>query len=302
MEATPPPFFKRGPSPAFRLGVFALLAIAIMVLDARFEYLEPARQAVSVVLYPLQQLAAAPVRLVGRVTGFFTGNHALLAANERLRAEALAGAHLQNELETLRRENEELRALLTVRGRIPVDSLAAEVIYSARDPFSRKLVIDKGTADEVSAGVAVIDHQGVIGQVTRAYPFVSEVTQVIDKNHAVPVQNLRSGLRAIVFGNGREGTLDLRFMPVSADIQVGDTLVTSGIDGVYPPGLPVAKVIDIQRDASLSFARITCAPLSGIDRRGHVLVLRMKRELPERPPEAAEEEPVKRKKPRRSGG
>jgi rod shape-determining protein MreC len=173
----------------------------------------------------------------------------------------------------------------------------AEVLYGARDPFSRKLVLDKGLTDDIQAGAAVLDEAGVIGQVTRAYPFLSEVTLITDKNQAVPIQNLRSGLRAIVFGNGREGTLDLRFMPVNADIQVGDTLVSSGIDGVYPAGLPVARVANIERDAALAFARITCTPLGGVDKRGHVLILTVKRELPERPGEP--EEPAKRKKPRR---
>ena len=143
-----------------------------------------------------------------------------------------------------------------------------------------------------------IDSAGVIGQVTRTYPFLAEVTQITDRNQAVPVQNLRSGLRAIVFGNGREGTLDLRFMPVNADVQVGDTLVTSGIDGVYPAGLPVAKIVDIERNATMAFARITCEPLSGVDRRSHVLVLNSMRELPERPADTPEPA-LTRKKVRR---
>jgi rod shape-determining protein MreC len=298
MEATPPPFFKRGPSPAFRLGVFALLAVAIMVIDARFKYLEPARQTLSVVLYPLQQIVTAPITLLGRVADFFSSRHELQRDNERLRTEALANAHLIDQAEAVKRENAELRALLQVRQRVEPTSVMAEILYGARDPFSRKFVVDKGLKDEVRAGAAVIDNAGVIGQVTRVYPFLAEVTQITDKNHAVPVQNLRSGLRAIVFGNGREGTLDLRFMPVNADVQVGDTLVTSGIDGVYPAGLPVAKVVDIERNATMPFARITCEPLSGVDSRAHVLILNAMRELPERPAEAAEPE-VKRKKARR---
>lgn len=283
MEATPPPFFKRGPSPAFRLGVFALLSVAIMVLDARFQYLEPARQAIAIVLYPLQQVAAAPVALFGRVADFFTSRTELLRTNERLQAEALANANLLNQLHAIGRENAELRALLQAKTRVDPDALTAEILYGARDPFSRKFVIDKGARDEVSPGSAVIDHAGVIGQVTRVYPFLAEVTQITDQNQAVPVQNLRSGLRAIVFGNGREGTLELRYMPLNADVQVGDVLVTSGIDGVYPAGLPVAKVLDIERNTTMAFARITCAPLSGVDRRSHVLVLNRIRELPERP-------------------
>lgn len=299
MEATPPPFFKRGPSPAFRLGVFALLAIAFMVADARLRYLEPLRQAVSVVLYPLQQIAAAPGAVIGRIVGFFADQDALKADNARLKNENLHQAAIVQEHEALRRENAELRALLQAKARVAQSGLIAEVLYGARDPFSRKLIVDKGLGDDIQAGVAVIDEEGVIGQVTRVYPFLAEVTLITDKNQAVPVQNLRSGLRAIAFGNGREGTLDLRFMPVNADVQVGDTLVTSGIDGIYPEGLPVARVVNVERDAALAFARITCTPLGGVDRRSHVLVLTSKRDLPERPAEP--EAPVERKKPRRGG-
>jgi rod shape-determining protein MreC len=203
------------------------------------------------------------------------------------------------DLEALKRENAELRGLLQAKTRLQQTSVMAEVLYSARDPFSRKLVLDKGLTDDVQPGAAVVDDAGVIGQVTRVYPFLAEVTLITDKNQAVPVQNVRSGLRAIVFGNGREGTLDLRFMPVSVDIQVGDALVTSGIDGTYPAGLPVARVSTIERNAALAFARITCTPIGGADKRGHVLLLTARRELPERPsdPEPTE----KRKKSRRAG-
>lgn len=300
MEATPPPFFKRGPSPAFRFGVFAVLALAVMVLDARFRYLEPMRQAISIVLYPLQQLVAAPVAAVGHITEFFGSQSALQSENERLRTETLRQSAALHELEAVQRENVELRGLLEARERLPAPAIMAEVLYGPRDPFTRKLIIDKGLDAGIQAGVAVVDNDGIIGQVTRVYPFLAEVTQISDKNQAVPVQNVRSGLRAIVFGNGKDGTLDLRFMPVSADVQVGDTLVTSGIDGIYPAGLPVARVVEIDRNAALAFARITCAPLGGIDRRGHVLVLTAKRELPERPSEPAAPA-AKGKKPRRGG-
>ena len=299
MEASPPPFFKRGPSPAFRLGGFAFFAITLMVLDARLGYLEPVRQVLSVIIYPLQRAAAAPGEFIARVVDFFASQATLKSENARLTGENLTQSSALQDLETIKRENAELRALLQAKSRLEPTSVMAEVIYTARDPFSRKLVLDKGLSDDIQAGAAVLDEAGVIGQITRAYPFLSEVTLLTDKNQAVPVQNLRSGLRAIVFGNGREGTLDLRFMPTNADIQVGDTLVSSGIDGVYPAGLPVARVSNIERNAASSFARITCMPLGGIDKRGHVLVLTAKRELPERPSE--QEQPAKRKKPTRRG-
>ncbi len=298
MEATPPPFFKRGPSPAFRLGVFALLSVVLMVLDARFHYLEPARQALSVALYPLQQVVSAPVTLLGRAATFFSSRQEMQSTNERLKREALVRDHQLSQMEAVQRENAELRGLLQARSRVEPASVMAEILYGARDPFSRKFVIDKGAEDEVRTGAAVIDTTGVLGQVTRVYPFLAEVTQITDKNHAVPVQNVRSGLRGIVFGNGREGTLDLRYLPINADVEVGDLLVTSGMDGIYPAGLPVAKVTEVERNANMAFAHITCQPLSGVDRRTFVLVLHPTRDLPERPIETAEP-PLKGKKPRR---
>jgi len=297
MEATPPPFFKRGPSPLFRLFVFGFLALALIVLDARLRYLEPLRQIVSVLVYPLQVIASAPVAVAGRIGGFFVTQSALRGENTRLQRENLQGAAALQMLDALKSENAELRGLLSARGRIDQTSIAAEILYGARDPFSQKIVLDRGLTDDVRAGIPVIDELGVIGQVTRVYPFISEVTLITDRNQAVPVRNLRSGLNAIVFGNGRDGTLDLRFMPVNADIQTGDTLVTSGIDGTYPPGLPVARVANIERNASAAFARITCMPLAGVSRRSHVLVLTGARALPDMP---QEQEPApKRKKPRR---
>lgn len=297
METSPPPFFKRGPSAQFRLAVFGLLAISLIVLDARFGYLEPLRQAVSIVVHPLQRLASMPGALLGRVSEFFVTQASIQNENERLLRENLHSAAALQTMERLRLENAELRGLLAARPRLEQTSVMAQVLYAARDPFAKKLILDRGSTDAIQAGQAVVDEVGVIGQVTRVYPLVSEVTLLTDKNQAVPVQNLRSGLRAVAYGNGREGTLDLRFMPVNADVEPGDTLVTSGIDGVYPPGLPVARVTNIERNAAAPFARITCRPLAGVERRAHVLILTGARDLPPRPEEP--QPAAVRKKPAR---
>ena len=157
--------------------------------------------------------------------------------------------------------------------RLPRKAIFAEILYAARDPFSRKVVIDKGSQSGIQAGEPVIDDVGVIGQVTRVYLLMSEVTLLSDKDQAIPLQVLRTGLRAIAYGGAEGGMLDLRFMPANADIRNGDVLVTSGIDGTYPPGLPVATVARIERDAAYAFARVTLAPTAGIDRYRQVLVL-----------------------------
>jgi rod shape-determining protein MreC len=202
-------------------------------------------------------------------------------------------------MEALASENAQLRSLLEAQPRLPMKTVTAEILYAGRDPFTRKIVIDKGSNAAVQPGQPVVDEAGVVGQVTRAYPFVAEVTLLTDKDQAVPVQNLRSGLRAIAFGGGPSGSLELRYMPVGADVQNGDVLVTSGIDGTYPPGIPVATVSRIERDSSAAFARIICTPIGGVNRHPMLLVLLERREVPDKP--EPEPEPAPRKKRKGKG-
>ena len=273
MEYSPPPFFKRGPSLITRFAFFSILSIILLVADARFGYLQVLRQAVGVVLYPLQRLSALPGELLARSGEFFVTQSTLRSENEQLQQQALLNAAELQRLEALSRENEHLRQLLAMRERVGRITLAADILYAPRDPFSRRVVIDRGSEHGVRAGVAVVDRTGVVGQVTRVFPWVAEVTLITDKEQAVPIQVLRSGLRGVTFGIGYDGTLELRFMPVNADIQNGDVLVTSGIDGTYPAGLPVAVVTNIERNAAYAFARITCTPAAGVSSYGQVLVV-----------------------------
>ena len=145
--------------------------------------------------------------------------------------------------------------------------MSPKSFYGARDPFSHKVFIDKGSQEGIAAGEAVVDDRGVIGQVTRVFPLQSEVTLISDKDQPVPVQVVRNGLRAVVFGAG-EGLLELRFLSANADVQNGDVLVTSGLDGVFLPGLPVAKVVRVERDNVYAFARVLCQPAGGVDQYG----------------------------------
>ncbi len=162
---------------------------------------------------------------------------------------------------------------------------AVEVLYTGRDPFAQKVFVNKGADAGIVPGEAVIDAEGVVGQVTRVFPFMAEVTLVTDKDHAVPVKVQRSGVRSVLFGAGAGRSPELRFMAPNADIQVGDVLVTSGIDGTYPPGLAVARVATLERETGQMFARITARPLAGVDRSEHLLVLGQAAALPPRPEE-----------------
>jgi rod shape-determining protein MreC len=177
------------------------------------------------------------------------------------------------QLQTMHAENQQLRKLLALPERAGYSTRLAQIIASERDVFKRKILISKGSMADVQAGQIVLDDNGIVGQITRVYPWSSEVTLITEKDHAVPVEVLRNGLRTIVFGTGNTSNLTMRYMPVSADIQVGDVLVTSGIDEIYPPGIPVAHVIKIERDPAYPFARIVCLPLAGVDRHHHLLIL-----------------------------
>lgn len=299
MEHQPPPFFITGPTPLARLLIFSVLSLALLVADGRFKLLSLIREAVSVAVYPLQRIAAAPVNLVHRAGEFFATQGTLRGENARLTQENLErGAALQ-QVPALQRENEQLRDLFGMQKRVETKLQLAEVIYSARDPFSRRIIVDRGSQHAVKSGQPVIDHGGVLGQVTRVYPWTAEVTLITDKDHLVPVLNVRNGLRAVLAGTGNDAAVELRFVPLNADFRSGDRLVTSGIDGVYPRGLPVADVTNVERNAAYLFARITCRPLAGVANNAQVLIAGAEREIPERPP--AEEKAVRPKKSRKGG-
>lgn len=297
MRGETPPFFKTGPAPLVRLTFFVLLSIFMLVLDGNYHVLDVVRKGVTTVLQPVQTLAGAPAWLISRVGDFFVDLNALQNENAELKRRELIDAKSLMQLEALEAENAHLRELMGARENMPVNAMLAEILYSARDPFSRKVIVDKGQNHGVKPGQVVIDHVGVIGQVTRVHPFISEVTLITDKEQTIPVQVVRNGLRAIAQGGGDGGTLDLRFMPANTDVKDGDTLITSGIDGIYLPGLPVAKVVSVQRNAS--YARISCVPTAGIDRHAQILILSSERKVEAPPPaEPAKEKSGKAKRPR----
>ena len=252
---------------------FVVLAVLLMVLDARFRYAETLRGGLALLAYPIQRVAMAPVQLAVAVASFFSSQVQLQRDNDALREKQLQSAKDLITLEALAAENAQLRRLVEARERLPRKSTLAEILYAGRDPFSRKVIIDKGAKDGIQPGLPVVDDVGVIGQVTRVYPLLAEVTLITDKDHAIPVQVVRNGLRAVAYGAGDGATLDLRFMAANADILNGDVLVTSGIDGTYPPGIPVAKVARVERDAAYAFAKIACVPAAGTDQHTQVLVL-----------------------------
>ncbi len=296
IDHSPPPFFKRGPAPLALLSLYLGCSLSLMVLDHKFHYLEILRQAVAVITTPVQMLAHAPAKGFSQVDEYFANLTSLQKENDQLKHTQLEAATILQRHQHLEEENRHLRELLGVTERLPTGGRLAQILYAARDPFSRRVIVDKGLQEDIIAGQPVVDHLGVIGQVTRVYPLLSEITLITDKDQAIPVQVVRSGLRSVVFGLGN-GQLELRYMPANADVQNGDVLVTSGLDGIFPAGFPVAKVIHMERDTTYSFARIICAPVAGVEHFGEVMILNPRAALPPRPTEAEAGRPESGDKP-----
>lgn len=286
LDRTPPPFFKQGPSAVSKLMVCSALALFLMVADARFHIAQPLRAIVATVLYPAEWLAMRPVAAARYVAGYFESLRTAQADEESARRKLAEQSLRANQVEQLQAENQRLRQLLDLRARLTTRAQAAEVLYDAADPYTRKVIIDRGLTHGMVSGSPVIDESGVIGQVTRVYPLVSEVTLVTDRNQAIPVLNTRTGARSVAYGDpgGHGGSLELRFMAGNADVKRGDLLTTSGVDGVYPSGLPVATVSKVERRGDAGFAKIECVPQGRVDGARHVMVLTpIDAEVPQRP-------------------
>jgi rod shape-determining protein MreC len=271
LDRTPPPFFRQGPSALTKLTFFSALALLLMVADTRFQITQPVRAVIATVLHPIERTLLVPVAAWEGGSDYLVGLQKALTQADAARRDLARQSERTLRLEQVEADNRRLRALLDLRPALTVRSLAAEVLYDAPDAFSRKLIIDRGATHGVAIASPVVNEAGVLGQVTRVYPLSSEVTLLNDKDAAIPVLNTRNQLRSAAFGvrNGME----LRFMAGNADVQVGDLLSTSGVDGVYPPGLPVAKVTLVDRKIDTSFARIVLEPVALSDAVRYVLVL-----------------------------
>ena len=285
LDRSPPPFFKQGPSALSKLVFFSALSLFLMVADMRFRITQPVRAALSTALYPVQWLALQPVRAVRTSSNYLTGlDQANTSSEEAARKLALQSLRA-GQVEQLLLENSRLRKLLELRGQLATSVMAAEVLYDAADPYTRKIIIDKGLLQDLALGSPVLDETGVLGQVTRVHPLVSEVTLVIDRELAIPVLNVRTGARSVAYGDpAAAGGMELRFMGANSDVQPGDLLTTSGVDGVYPAGLPVATISKIERRAESAFVKIYCTPRALVTGARHVMVVKpVSAQIPPRP-------------------
>ena len=289
-----PAFFNRGPSPLARLAFFGLLSLVLLFTDTRYRYLESVRQVAAAALYPLQRALLVPGTVLGYVGEYFGSKRELADQNATLRRELVASGPATQGYALAQQENVRLKALLSLREQYGGAATAVQVLYAGRDPFTQKVFVDKGSKAGIEAGEGVIDETGVVGQVTRVFPYMAEVTLITDRDQAVPVKVERSGARSVMFGNGTGRAPELRFTAPTADFRVGDRLVTSGIDGTYPPGLAVAVITDVVRDTGQMFARIACRPLAGVDRSEYLLVLARPGAMPPRPEEPTGANAVKK--------
>ena len=275
IDRTPPPFFRQGLSALTKLILCSALALFLMVADNRFTLTRQLRSALATALYYPQQVLLVPVQAIQGGGSYFLGLQAALSNEGAARRALATQAERSLRVEQLSAENAQLRGLLGLLPGLTVRSQAAQVLYEAADPYSRKVVIDRGAVNGVAVASPVINETGVLGQVTRVYPLSSEVTLLTDKDAAIPVLNTRTQVRSAAFGSAAVvgGGMEMRFMAGNADVQVGDLLTTSGVDGVYPPGLPVAKVISVDRKVDSGFARIVLKPTAQPDGVRHVMVI-----------------------------
>ena len=278
-----PQFFRHRPSPFARLLVFALLSCLFIAEDLRFKHFPDFRQVIGIIIFPLQKIAYIPAHVYDQIEALIASLY-LLEENIKLREQYLKDREQLLILHALEAENLHLRELLGALQQININTkgraILAEILYTPRDPFSHKITLNNGSFHDIQLGQAVIDEKGIVGQITRLYPWSSEVTLLTDKNHSVPIQVLRNSLRSVVSGTGKNDELELRYLSVNTDIRQGDLLVTSGIEGVYPPGIPVATVLRIEQNPIDEFIRVISIPVAKIDRNRQVLILPLAQSAP----------------------
>ncbi len=279
------PLLLGGPALGLRLIVLALLSAGLMVADHRQHHLAVIRDWLSAAAYPFQWAVQAPVSAWDAVRESFATRTRLEADNVRLAADNLVLRLRLMRFESLEQENQRLRAARESSSRVVQRTLVAEIVRADLDPFRQRVLLNKGTRDGVFRGQAALDANGIFGQVTRAGPVSAEVILISDPEHAIPVQVNRTGTRSVALGTGRSGLLSLPYLPLNADVVVGDLLVSSGLGGVYPPGYPVGRVTAVTRDPGQPLLAVEAQPLAALDRDPEVLLAWFDRAIVEPEPE-----------------
>ncbi|MDI9244916.1 rod shape-determining protein MreC [Marinobacter sp. CHS3-4] len=265
--------FVQGPVPGLRLVIVFVLSVALIVADARFNQLTSVRSAIGTGLAPVHWLGNAPEQFSNWVSSLFTTRDDLLEENEALQARLLILERRALKYAALASENNELRQLMNSSEVLDDRVIVGEVVAVSPDPFSHEIVINKGSRDGVKPGQAILDANGLMGQVQQTSSFTSRVLLVSDSSHAVPVEVVRNGLRAVLLGNGDADALELVHVPDTADIRKGDLLVSSGLGGRFPKGYPVAEVASITKEPGEPFVEIEATPRAELNKSRLVLVV-----------------------------
>lgn len=271
--ATIKPLFVRGPSPAFKVTLAVLLSLGLIIDDHRYQHLGALRSALSVIAYPLQLAVDQPFQLADAARERLSSADGLRRANAELARDNLSLQARLQKYEALEAENARLRDLLGSSLDIGERVLIAEIMAVDLTPYRHQVMIDKGTNSSVFVGQPVLDANAVMGQVIRTGPLSSTVLLITDGDHALPVEVNRNGLRAIAAGNGLNQELNVLYIPKNADVRVGDLLVTSGMDGRFPRGYPVARVKTVRQDPENPFTTVVAAPSARLDRTHEVLLV-----------------------------
>lgn len=274
LDRSPPPFFRVGFAPLTKLIFFGTLSVVLMFGDKQLQFTKPLRAGLATLILPVQWLVLQPGQAFSSLGQYFESLDQAQKSLQLTQAKAVQQTLRAQQVEQLQLENQSLRQLLGLQSTVTTPSQVAEILFDVPDPYNQRIVIDKGQLKEIALGSPVIDAGGVVGQVTRVYPLSAEVTLLTDRDQNIPVLNSRTGARNIASGDIVAGMpqIELKFVPASADVKEGDLLTTSGIDGVYPAGLQVARISHIERRVDISFARIHATPLADMKGR-HVLVL-----------------------------
>lgn len=267
--------------------LYGLLAVVLMAMDHRGHFVPKIRSVLEYAVEPVYHVVEWPVRATRNLFGQFQSRRSLRHENESLRTQLMNQQADLQRLETLVEENRRLRALFEGAESLKYEYLFAELVRVDLDPFSHKVLIDRGSSDGVVPGQAVIDGSGVMGQVEDVHFHYSQVRLISDPNHALPVQINRTGLRTVAYGSGETGALNLPNVPRQADVREGDLIVTSGLGDRFPGGYPVARVTRIDREQGLTFVHVQAEPLAALDRGREVLLISA---LNSRPESTAEEE------------
>ncbi|WP_286009909.1 rod shape-determining protein MreC [Larsenimonas salina] len=262
-----------GPVPGYRMLLCAVLSLALMFADHRFEWMSQVRQETATLVSPIQWVVSQPAQGLTWLSTVLSSKDALINENQALRNKLLILSQRNQRTNSLVEENTRLRALLNATPRSNISYVTAELMMLDNDPFVQQMIVDRGQDDGIYAGQPVVDASGLAGQVISVSRFTSRVLLVTDANSAVPVQDNRNGLRFIIQGNGQDEWLNLQHVPNNADIKVGDLLVTSGLASRFPEGYPVARVSRVELNDGGPFATVEAAPVAQLNRSRHFLML-----------------------------